>query len=132
MSFVRVAPWACFFAALLLLMQSVWLLHLTFFISDGFLRPLIYSSSISIPFLFFGRGGWLLLCGRQKGKRDAMIGALISLTIGFMLMLFEPITSIATVYTMFFCFFAAIAGFISVQLAKQTTHTTKETRHYDD
>ena len=132
MLFVRLAPWICFFAALLLLMQSVWLLHLTFFVSGGFLRPMIYGTVISVPLFLFGRGGWFLLCGQQGGKRDAMAGALISLAIGFVLMLFEPITSIATVYTMFFCFFAAIAGFVSVQLVKHTTNTTKESRRHDD
>ena len=132
MLFVRLAPWICFFAALLLLMQSVWLLHLTFFVSGGFLRPMIYGTVISVPLFLFGRGGWFLLCGQQGGKRDAMAGALISLAIGFVLMLFEPITSIATVYTMFFCFFAAIAGFVSVQLVKHTTYTTKESRRHDD
>jgi|GEM_PF-7128976 hypothetical protein len=135
MSLLRLAPWICLFAALLLLMQSVWLLHLTFFVGGGFLRPMIYSSVISIPLFFFGRGGWFLLCGQKAGQRDAMVGAVISLAIGFLLMLFEPITSIAAAYTMFFCFFAAIAGFVSVQLVKRATRTTrktKEPRRHDD
>ncbi len=128
MSLLRLAPWVCFFAALLLLMQPIWLLHLTFFVGGGFLRAMIYGSILSIPLFFFGRGGWFLLRSQRAGQWDAMAGAAISLAFGFLLMLFESVTSIATAYTMFFCFFAAIAGFISVQISKRATRTNHATK----
>ena len=70
MLFVRVAPWACFFAALLLLMQSVWLLHLTFFVSDGFTAvdlQLLHFDSIFVLW-----AGWMVPAMRTTKKGNAM------------------------------------------------------------
>ena len=126
---LRLAPWLCLFAALLLLMQTIWLVHLTIFVGGGFLRPMIYSSVITMPLFFFGRGGWRLLNGQKAGQHDAMIGSGLSLAIGFLLMIIGPIASLATAYTMFFSFFAAIAGFVTVMLVKRAA---REDQRHDD
>ncbi|HAA91337.1 MAG: hypothetical protein CMM48_16875 [Rhodospirillaceae bacterium] len=118
---LRLAPWLALFAALLLMMQTIWLLHLTFFVGGGFLLPAIYSGAISLPLFFFARGGWRLLKGSVSGKQDSMIGAGLALIVGFLLMVFGSVASIATVYTMFFCFFSAIAGFVSVMLVNRAS-----------
>jgi hypothetical protein len=118
MNFFRLAPWLSFFAALLLLMQSLWLLHLAFVVGGQILRPLIYGSVISVPLVIFARAGWRLMNGHAAGINDAVIGAVCSLVIGFALMLIGPIASLTTAFTMFFCFLSAVAGFASVMLAK--------------
>lgn len=126
MSPLRLAPWVALFAALLLLMQSLWLLHMALFVGGGVVRPALYGSTITMPLFFFARGGWRLLSGKASGKTDTMIGTGSALIIGFLLMLFDSVTSLATVYTMFFCFFAAISGFIAVMLVNRAMRTSKE------
>ena len=119
MNIFRLAPWLAFFAALLLLMQSLWLVHFAFAVGGQILRPLIYGCVISIPMVIFARAGWRLMNGHAAGITDGLIGAICSLVIGFALMLIGPVASLTTAYTMFFCFLAAAAGFAATMLAKR-------------
>lgn len=121
MSPLHLAPWVALFAALLLFMQTIWLLHLSLFVSGEILRPAVYGSAISLPLFFFARGGWRLLKGSANGRQDAMIGAGLALIVGFLVMLFGAAASMATIYTMFFCFLAAVAGFVAAMLVNRAT-----------
>ena len=110
----RLAPWVALFAALLLFMQFVWLMHLAFISSDKYIIREIYCGAIILPMWFFVRAGWSLLCGQTNKKNYLRAGSIISILIGLALMLVGSMTSIAVTFTTLFCFFAAIAGCLAL------------------
>ena len=119
MSPERLVPWVALFAALLLLTQLVWLLHLTFISSSEAIFRDIYCKSIVLPMFFFARAGWDILNGRTNSKIYLRYGSIASILIGFGLMLFGSMNSIAIIFTILFSFFAGIAGCLALILMKR-------------
>ena len=119
MSPQRLAPWVTLFAALLLFMQFVWLMHLAFISGGKYMFREIHCGAIILPMWFFARAGWSLLCGNTNKKNCLRAGSIISILIGLGLMLFDTMNSIAVTLTTLFCFFATIAGCLALILMKR-------------
>lgn len=112
----RLAPWVTLFAALLLFMQFVWLMHLAVISGGKYVFREIYCGAIILPMWFFTRAGWGLLCGHTNKKNSLRAGSIISILIGLGLLMFGSMTSIAVTFTTLFCFFAAITGCLALIL----------------